>query len=73
MSPLGFKVRVGSALFEYNIHSLRSTSGATPANLLAACITAGHSPICINRDGTWLRFEWAITQIEDERATRMHI
>ena len=34
MSPLGFKVRVDSALFtfcrgEYNVHSPRSTSGAT--------------------------------------------
>ena len=37
-SPLGFKVRVGSALFafcrgECNVHSLRSTSGATHADL----------------------------------------
>ena len=38
-SPLGFKARVGSALFaffrggECNVHSLRSTSGATHANL----------------------------------------
>ena len=43
MSPLGFKVRVGSALFtfcggECNVHSLRSTSGATLANLLAASL-----------------------------------
>ena len=40
-SPLGFKARVGSALFafcrsECNVHSPRSTSGATLANLLAA-------------------------------------
>ena len=40
-SPLGFKARVGSALFafcggECNVHSLRSTSGATLADLLAA-------------------------------------
>ena len=40
-SPLGFKARVGSALFafcggECNIHSLRSTSGATLAELLVA-------------------------------------
>ena len=40
-SPLDFKARVGSALFrvffcggECNVHSLRSTSGATCANLL---------------------------------------
>ena len=40
---LGFKARVGSALFafcggECNVHSLRSTSGATCANLLAASV-----------------------------------
>ena len=38
MSPLGFKARVGSALFavcggECNVHSPRSTSGATLADL----------------------------------------
>ena len=41
MSPLGFKARVGSALFafcrgECNAHSLGSTSGTTHANLLVA-------------------------------------
>ena len=40
-SPLGFKARVGSALFafcggECNVHSPRSTSGATCADLLVA-------------------------------------
>ena len=40
-SPLGFKARVGSALFTFcggkcNVHSPRSTSGATLADLLAA-------------------------------------
>ena len=41
-SPLGFKARVGSALFtifcggECNVHSPRFTSGATLADLLAA-------------------------------------
>ena len=40
-SPLGSKARVGSTLFafcggECNVHSLRSTSGATHADLLAA-------------------------------------
>ena len=39
-SLLGFKARVGSALFaifaEANVHSPRFTSGATLANLLAA-------------------------------------
>ena len=38
MSPLGFKARVGSALFTLGggvhvTHSLRFTSGATPADL----------------------------------------
>ena len=38
MSPLGFKARLGSALFafcrgECNVHSPRSTSGATLADL----------------------------------------
>ena len=37
MSPMGFKARVGSALFAFcegkcNVHSLRSTSGATHAD-----------------------------------------
>ena len=41
MSPLGFKARVGSALFVFckgkcNVHSPRFTPGATLANLLAA-------------------------------------
>ena len=41
MSPLGFKARVSSALFTFwggkcNVHSPRSTSGATHANHLAA-------------------------------------
>ena len=41
MFPLGFKARVDSTLFafcegECNVHSLRSTSGATHAGLLAA-------------------------------------
>ena len=48
-SPLGFKARVGSALFaffggECNVHSLRSTSGATHADLLVAGSAAGHFP-----------------------------
>ena len=51
------------------IHSLRSTSGATPANLLAASIAASHFPTCISRGGTWLRFEWAITCTEDKHGT----
>ena len=54
---------------ECNVHSLRSTSGATHADLLKASSTAGHFPTCIGRCGTWLRFEWAITQTEDECAT----
>ena len=40
--PLGFKARVGYALF---VHSQRSTSGATYANLLAAGIAASPVPI----------------------------
>ena len=46
MSPLGFKARVGSALFElsrgmcYITHSPRFTSDATPADLLAASMAA---------------------------------
>ena len=48
-SPLGFKVRVGSALFtfcggECNVHSPRSTSGATHADLLAAGMLPVLSP-----------------------------
>ena len=44
-SSLGFKARVGSALFELSgcIHvtcSLRFTSGVTPADLLAASMAA---------------------------------
>ena len=76
MSSLGFTARVGSALFALqsnvvvrNVEPLRCTSGATPADLLMASITASHFLTCISRDGTWLGFEWAITQTEDERAT----
>ena len=41
MSPLGFQARVGSALFAFcggkcNVHSPRSTSGATLADLFVA-------------------------------------
>ena len=48
-SPLGFKARVGSALFTFrrgkcNVHSLRSTSGATNADLLAASMQPVTSP-----------------------------
>ena len=51
MSPLGFKARVVSALFAFcggkcNVHSPRSTSGATHANLLAAgmqLVTSSHA------------------------------
>ena len=49
MSPLGFKAKVGSALFTFcrgkcNVHSLRSTSDATHVDLLAASITASPVP-----------------------------
>ena len=57
-----------------NVHSSRSTSGATSADLL---IAASHFPTCISRGGSWLRFERAITHTEDERtsivpATRLY-
>ena len=54
---------------KHNVHSPKSTSGATCTNLLAASSTASHFPTCINRGGTWLGFEQAITQTEDERTT----
>ena len=44
-----------------NEHSLRSTSGATHANLFVSGIAASHFSTCISRGGTWLRFKWAIT------------
>ena len=52
-SPLDFKARVGSNLFacfwggKCNVHSPRSTSGATPTDLLTPSIAASHFPICI--------------------------
>ena len=56
MSPLGFKARVGSALFKLcggvcDIHSLRFTSGATPLPVYIASIAASHfSPhACFSR------------------------
>ena len=52
-----------------NVHSPRSTSGATHANLLVVSIAAGHLPICISRGGTWLGFEQEITRTEDKCAT----
>ena len=49
MSPLGFKARVGSSLFVFyrgkcNVYCLRSTSGATHIDLLAACIVTSPVP-----------------------------
>ena len=49
MSPLGFKARVGSALFELcggvrDICSLRFTSGATHLPVYKASIAASHLP-----------------------------
>ena len=63
--PLGFRARVGSALFtlyggKCNVHSLRSSSGATPVALLMTSIAAGRFPTCISRGGSWLGFKWAI-------------
>ena len=49
-----------------NVHSLRSTSGATPADLSTAIIAAGHNPMCIRKGGSWLRFVRAFTHTEDE-------
>ena len=48
-APLGFKARVGSALFElcrgiHDIHSLRFTPGATPLPVYIASIAASHFP-----------------------------
>ena len=53
----------------YIICSLRSTSGATCADLLAAGSTASHFSTCISRGGTWLGFEQMITHTEGEHAT----
>ena len=44
-----------------NIHSLRSTFGATRANLLPVGITGGYFPTYISRGGTWSGFERAKT------------
>ena len=69
----GFQSQSGfcfSSLFcrgKCNVHSPRSTSGATPADLLMVSVTAGHFPKCISRGGSWL--EQAITRTKDERAT----
>ena len=54
---------------KYNVHSLRSTSGATHAKFLTARSPTSHFPPCISRGGTWLGFKQAITQTEDECAT----
>ena len=69
-SPLGFKTRV---VLPYSlfVHSPRSTSGATPANLLTASIAADQFPTCISRGRSWFGFELAITRMEDERATNV--
>ena len=53
----------------YIICSLRSTSGATCADLLAASSTACHFPTCISRGGTWLRFKQMTIRTEAEHAT----
>ena len=62
---LGFKAELPYSLFcggECNVHSLRSTSDAICANLLAASSAASHFPTCV-------RFEQAITHTENECAT----
>ena len=56
MSPLGFKARVGSALFAlgrgvHNIRSLRFTSGATCLPVYNASIAASHLPhMCVSAE-----------------------
>ena len=56
MSPLGFKGRLGSALFElcggiHDIHSLRFTSGATPLLVYKASIATSHLPhMCVSAE-----------------------
>ena len=42
---------------EANVHYLRSTSGATCADLLVASSTTSHFPTCISSGRTWLGFE----------------
>ena len=53
-----------------NVHSLRFTSSATCANLLAAGMQSITSPhACAYYGGTWLGFKRAIARTEDERPT----
>ena len=74
-SPLGFKARVGSALFaifaEANVMYIPQDSPLVLplADLLAAGAQPVTSPTCMCRGGTWLRFERATARTEDERAT----
>ena len=68
-TALGFKDRVGSALFTFcrgkcNVDSLRSTSGDRHADLLVAVIAVSHFPTCLCRGGTQIRM--------DTRCTRYH-
>ena len=59
MSALGFKARLGSALFTlgrglHDIHSLRFTSGVTPLQVYYGSIAASQSPsphVCFSRGG----------------------
>ena len=51
------------------VHSMRSTSGATPADHLTTSIAASHFPTCISRGGSWLGFKQAITCTENKCAT----
>ena len=52
---------------ECNIHSLRSTSGATPADLLTAGMATSHFPTCIRRGRSWLRIKRGITHSHRRR------
>ena len=48
-----------------NVHSLRFTSGATPAHLLTVGMATSHFPTCISRGRSWFGIKWAITHTEE--------
>ena len=68
-SPLGFKARVGSALFAFCVGECEIHLWCYTCRPLGSRCASGHFPTCISRGGTWLGFEWAITWTGDERAT----
>ena len=72
MSPLGFKARVGSALFaifaEANVMYIPKIHlWCYTCRPLSGRRAAGHFHTCMCRGGTWLGFERAIARTEDER------